>query len=48
VRLSKQQRQLLEAWAKSDPVSKEEIQRNTVIAAFQGNGNPFVEKESSF
>ena len=43
VRLSKQQRQLLEAWAKSDPVSKEETQRNAVIAAYQGNGNPFIE-----
>ncbi len=45
VRLSKKQRQLFEAWAKSDPVDAWELERNRRIAAKQGNYNRFVGTE---
>lgn len=40
--LSKQQRQLMEAWHKQYPVTKWECQRDQLIAAKQGNHNSFV------
>lgn len=43
-RLSKQQRRLLTAWHKADPVDKWERERNRRIHEVQGNGNPWVEK----
>ncbi len=43
-RLSKQQRRLLTAWHKADPVDKWERERNRRIRKVQGSGNPWVEK----
>jgi deoxyribonuclease I len=43
LRLSKQQKRLLEAWNKADPVDDIERDRNARIKAIQGNGNPFVD-----
>lgn len=43
VRLSKQQRRLMEAWSKSDPVSEWERERNKRISSIQGNSNPYIE-----
>ena len=40
--LSKQQRQLMEAWNKQYPVTQWECQRDQLIAAKQGNHNTFV------
>ncbi len=40
--LSKQQRQLMEAWHKQYPVTQWECQRDQLIATKQGNHNPFV------
>jgi len=34
---------MLMRWAKDDPVSKKELDRNEVIWKFQGNRNPFVD-----
>ncbi len=42
LKLSGQQTKLLEAWAKTDPVSDVERSRNERIKAVQGNGNPWV------
>lgn len=42
IRLSKQQRKLLKAWDKSDPVDAWEIERDKRISEVQGNSNPFV------
>ena len=43
-RLSKQQLNLFKAWNNSYPVGKFECQRDKVIAAYQGNHNPFVQR----
>lgn len=42
LRLSKQDKQLFCAWAKTYPVDAWETQRDQRIIAIQGNGNPFV------
>ena len=42
LRLSKQDKQLFGAWAKTYPVDAWETQRDQRIIAIQGNGNPFV------
>ncbi|MEM1122881.1 MAG: endonuclease [Bacteroidota bacterium] len=36
------QKDVLLAWHQSDPVSEKEIQRNELIASYQGNLNPFT------
>ena len=41
--LSKQQLNLFKAWNNSYPVDQSECQRDSVIAATQGNHNPFVQ-----
>ncbi|ELR65327.1 Endonuclease I precursor [Photobacterium marinum] len=46
-RLSRQQRQLMEAWDRQYPVSDWECRRNEKIAEIQGNHNPYVEKACS-
>ncbi|UZE97225.1 endonuclease [Alkalimarinus alittae] len=43
VRLSKQQRQLLSAWDKLDPVDDWERTKNKRIESIQGNSNPFIQ-----
>ena len=43
LRLSKQDIQLLNAWAKQDPVSAWEKEKGRVIAVLQGNFIPYVE-----
>lgn len=43
LRLSKQQRRLLEAWHKADPVDHWERQRNERIFRIQGNRNPYID-----
>lgn len=40
--LSKQQRNLMNAWNKQFPVDKWECERETRIHKIQGNHNPFV------
>ncbi|SCA55912.1 DNA-specific endonuclease I [Candidatus Terasakiella magnetica] len=42
LKLSKQQKKLLKAWDKSDPVSAYEVERNNRIKAVQGNANPYI------
>lgn len=42
IRLSDQDRQLLSAWSRLDPVDEAERTRNERIAAIQGNRNPYV------
>lgn len=42
IRLSRQQRQLFEAWHRLDPVDDWEIRRNRLIADIQGNSNPYI------
>ncbi len=42
--LSKQQLNLFKAWNNSYPVNKFECQREKVIAVYQGNHNPFVQR----
>lgn len=42
IKLSKQDRRLMEAWNKKYPVSDWERERNRRIKAIQGNGNPYV------
>jgi endonuclease I len=37
-----EQEAILKKWAKADPVSEREIQRNQLIAQLQGNVNPFI------
>ncbi len=44
IHLSKQDRQLFEAWDKMYPVTKAECIRDARIKKFQGNSNPFVSK----
>lgn len=39
IRISRQQQQLFEAWAKQDPVEAWERERNRRFAAIQGHGN---------
>ena len=41
--LSKQQEKLFKVWNKSDPVDENEVKRNRLIRAIQGNGNKFIE-----
>lgn len=51
IRLSKQDRQLFDAWNKMYPVTAEECERDLRIEKYQGNRNPFVEsacKEAGF
>ena len=43
VPLSRQQRQLFEAWNRQDPPDAWGKERNRRIKAIQGNDNPFVE-----
>ncbi|QDQ25799.1 endonuclease [Chitinimonas arctica] len=45
--LSKQDRQLMCAWAKTYPIDDWERERNGRIKAVQGKGNPYVEKPES-
>ncbi|HHL18444.1 MAG TPA: endonuclease I [Thiothrix sp.] len=40
--ISKQQRQMFEAWNKSDPVDDWERERNQRIEKLQGNKNPYI------
>jgi deoxyribonuclease-1 len=40
--ISRQQRQLFTAWAKTDPPDEWEYERNNRIAEIQGRGNPFI------
>ncbi|WP_065204259.1 endonuclease [Shewanella woodyi] len=42
-KMSKQQRKLMQAWDKQDPVSKWECTRSTRIQMKQGNSNPVVD-----
>jgi deoxyribonuclease-1 len=42
IRLSKQQRQLFEAWNKLDPVSDWERVKNSRVEQVQGNRNPYI------
>lgn len=42
VRLSKQERKMMEAWGKQDPVSKWERIKNKRIEKIQGNSNKFI------
>ena len=44
IRLAIQQRRLYEAWDRQYPVTAWECRRNELIAAAQGNDNPFVTK----
>ncbi|WP_318441711.1 endonuclease I family protein [Photobacterium leiognathi] len=44
-RLSSQQKKMMQAWDKQDPVTAWECQRNKKIKAIQGNDNPFVSKQ---
>lgn len=44
LRMSDQQRKLLEAWATQDPVDEWEQERDRRIAKQMGHGNPFVGK----
>lgn len=34
---------MLRRWAKADPVSQKEIDRNNAVQAYQGNRNPFID-----
>ncbi|RJG40013.1 endonuclease [Motilimonas pumila] len=47
IRISKQQKQLYQAWHKLYPVTPWECQRDTLIQAKQGNNNPFVASQCS-
>jgi hypothetical protein len=40
--IHQEQEEILKKWAKADPVSSREIERNGYIAQLQGNVNPFV------
>ncbi len=42
VRLSKQQKRLMNSWNKQHPVTAWECKRNQLIKSIQGNDNPFV------
>lgn len=42
VRLSQQQRQLLQAWHRLDPADPQEIAKNRWIKSIQGNTNPYI------
>ncbi|MNE43349.1 Endonuclease-1 precursor [compost metagenome] len=42
LRLSKQDRQLYEAWDKTYPAKEWELQRNQQVACIMGHGNDFV------
>lgn len=44
LRLSRQQTQLFEAWARMDPVDEWEITRDNRIKALQGNKNYHIQK----
>ncbi len=48
VNLSKQERQMMEAWSKQDPISEWEILKNERVRKLQGNGNPYIETVQSF
>jgi deoxyribonuclease-1 len=43
IRLSRQQRQLMSAWAAQDPVDEWELIRANRIESIQGNRNRFVQ-----
>jgi hypothetical protein len=42
IEISRQQQQLLTAWAHQDPVDEWELERNRRIAAVQGTANAYV------
>ncbi len=44
IRVSRQQRQLFEAWGRQDPVDTWEMERERRIAEIGGAGNLFVSK----
>lgn len=46
IRISRQQQQLFEAWARQDPVDAWERERNRRIAQVQGTGNRYVQGDS--
>lgn len=46
LKLSKSQRRLFEAWAKTDPVDAWELRRNQLITEITGVGNPFIVLDS--
>ncbi|WIX33312.1 endonuclease [Salinicola sp. JS01] len=46
IQIGRQQQQLFQAWAKADPVSAWERERNRRIARIQGSGNPYVESDT--
>jgi len=43
VHLSKQERKMMEAWNKSDPVSSWEIEKNKRVEKLQGNKNKYIQ-----
>lgn len=43
IKLSDGQRKMFEAWNKTDPVDKWEIEKNKRIKIVQGNSNPYIE-----
>lgn len=46
LRMSDQQRRLMQAWDKQFPVTSWEIERDLKIASRMGNGNPFVSRKA--
>jgi deoxyribonuclease-1 len=44
VRLSKQEKRMMQVWDKADPVSKWERIKNKRIEKLQGNRNPYISK----
>lgn len=44
VRLSKQERKMMESWNKLDPVDKWEILKNNRVKRLQGNKNKYINK----
>ncbi|GAB2788297.1 hypothetical protein GCM10027040_13130 [Halomonas shantousis] len=47
ISISRQQQQLLNAWATADPIDDWERLRNRRIASIQGYGNPYVEPNAT-
>ena len=46
--LSRKQKQLFNAWDKSDPVDQWESERNCRVKAIQGNANPYIGNKCGF
>lgn len=45
LRISRQQTQLFDAWAKLDPVDQWECEKNRRVGQIQGNLNPYIERD---